>query len=198
MAEPVGLLALQGDFERHQQALARLGAATRLVRRADELRGCAALVLPGGESTTLSRLIDRNGLRAPLRDFAAARPVLATCAGMIMLAQRLDDDPASRHGVEPLGLLDCLVRRNGYGRQVDSFQDQVDLSGLDGAQAPYPGVFIRAPRILEVGPRAEVIGRRGDEPVALRQGLMLALAFHPELTADPRPHRALLALAERL
>lgn len=177
---PVGVLALQGDFELHEQALDRAGAAHVRVRRAAELDGVSALILPGGESTTMTRLIDRTGLRAPLLAFAASgRPVLGTCAGLILLAARIDEDRA-RHGVEPLGLLDVLVRRNGFGRQVDSFVDDVTLA--DGTRAP--GVFIRAPRILETGAGVEVIARWRDEPVAVRAGNVIGLTFHPE--ADPR------------
>ncbi len=193
MTAPIGLLALQGDFEMHRQALARAGAPWRLVRRPAELTGCAGLIVPGGESTTLTRLVDRIGLRGPLRDFAARRPVLGTCAGLIMLAARLDgEDPA--HGVAPLGLLECTVRRNGYGRQIDSFADDVDLAPLDGVAAPFPAVFIRAPRVTAVGAGCDVVATRRGEPVAVRQGRVLGLTFHPELTADPRVHAAFLAL----
>jgi 5'-phosphate synthase pdxT subunit len=190
----IGILALQGDFEAHRQALARMEVDTRLVRRPAELRGCDGLVLPGGESTTLTRLIDRVGLREPLTAFARERPLLATCAGLIMLARALDGE-RDGHGVRPLALVDCVVRRNGYGRQIDSFHGDVDLEPLDGAVAPFPGVFIRAPRIVAVGPQARVIGRRGEEAVAVGQGKILACAFHPELAADTRVHAAFLALA---
>lgn len=190
----IGVLALQGDFERHRQALERLEAATRPVRRPSELAGCAGLVVPGGESTTLSRLIDRAGLREPLVVFARESAVLATCAGLILLAARLEGEQ-NDHGVRTLGVLDCTVRRNGYGRQIDSFHGAVDLALLDGTAAPFPGVFIRAPRICSVGPAAAVIASRGGEPVAVRQGKVLGLAFHPELTDDLRLHAAFLALA---
>lgn len=180
VARPVGVLALQGDFELHEQALDRLGLAHARVRRTAELDDVRALILPGGESTTMTRLIDRVGLRRPLLDFAASgRPLLGTCAGLILLANRIEEDRA-RHGVEPLGLLDVLVRRNGFGRQVDSFVDEVALA--DGGRAP--GVFIRAPRILEAGAGVEVFARWGDEPVAVRAGNVIGLTFHPE--AHPR------------
>ncbi len=183
---PVGVLALQGDYALHEQALARAGRPSRRVRRPAELTGCGALILPGGESTTLTRLMDRAGLREPILAFAAAgAPVLGTCAGLIMLAARLDEDP-DRHGVRPLGLLDVLVRRNGYGRQVDSFVDAVEMAadvlrpfyGEAGEDAQ--GVFIRAPRILEVGDGVTVVARHGDEPVGVRQGNVVGLTFHPE------------------
>ncbi|HPF36542.1 pyridoxal 5'-phosphate synthase glutaminase subunit PdxT [bacterium] len=177
---PIGVLALQGDFELHEQALDRLGRPHVRVRRAEELDGVSALILPGGESTTMTRLIDRVGLRAPLLDFAASgRTMLGTCAGLILLATRIEED-RDRHGVEPLGLLDVLVRRNGFGRQVDSFVDDVTLA--DGGRAP--GVFIRAPRILQTGAGVEVIARWGEEPVAVRAGNIVGLTFHPEANAD--------------
>ncbi len=194
MDRPVGLLTLQGDYEKHRQAFAALGQATCGVRRPAELDGVSCLVIPGGESTTLTRLIDRIGLREPLRAFAAERPVMGTCAGLIMLAARLDDERRGDFGVEPLGLLDCTVRRNAYGRQVDSFTAPVGLQDLDGSSDPYAAVFIRAPRITAVGRRAEVVIRHGGEPVAVRQGRLLGLTFHPELTPDLRVHRAFLDL----
>ncbi len=190
---PIGLLALQGDFERHRQALSALGAPCRLVRSPAELAGCAGLVLPGGESTTMTRLLDLSELRGPVREFAGRRPVLGTCAGLILLASRLVDE-APGHGVAPLGLLDCAVLRNGYGRQIDSFEQDVVLTPLDGSPAPFPAVFIRAPRIVATGPGCEIVARYGDEPVGVRQGRLLGLAFHPELVGDRRVHAAFLAL----
>ncbi|MDD5720379.1 MAG: pyridoxal 5'-phosphate synthase glutaminase subunit PdxT [Candidatus Krumholzibacteria bacterium] len=209
MPLPVGLLALQGDYEMHRRMLAQLGRETIQVRRPAELAQAGALVIPGGESTTLSRLIDRNGLREPLLAFAAAgKPILGTCAGLIMLSRGLvDEAQADWHGVRPLGLLDVTVRRNGYGRQIDSFTEPVRLEGglASGAAAAAAGspavdgtlsvVFIRAPRIAGVGPGAEVIARRlGGEVVGVRQGRIVGLTFHPELGGDARFHR-LLAIA---
>jgi pyridoxal 5'-phosphate synthase pdxT subunit len=191
---PIGLLALQGDFERHEAAFAALGVPTRQVRRPEELAGVRGLVIPGGESTTLSRLIDIVGLRAPLRDFAGEHPVLGTCAGLIMLCTELVAEATVDHGVRTLGLLDCSVRRNAYGRQVDSFTAPVTLAGADPAAAPFPAVFIRAPRLVRVGPRVEVLATHDGHPVAVRQGRLLGLAFHPELTGDLRLHRAFLEL----
>jgi 5'-phosphate synthase pdxT subunit len=202
---PIGLLALQGDFEMHRQAFARAGAETRPVRRPAELAACAGLVIPGGESTTLSRLIDRAGLREPLRQFGRERPILGTCAGLIMLARRLEGE-APEHGVRTLELLDCEVRRNGYGRQIDSFHADVSLAGLAEAGGPegdggalagplFRGVFIRAPRIVGVGPGVEIVAALGDEPVGVREGRVIAFTFHPELTPDPRLHAVFTRMA---
>jgi 5'-phosphate synthase pdxT subunit len=196
--EAVGLLALQGDFDRHRQALAALGRPTRLVRRPAELADCSHLVIPGGESTTLVRLVDRARLREPLRDFAARRPVLGTCAGLILLARSLVDEDRRRHGVAPLGLLDVAVLRNGYGRQIDSFTEDLAVDALNGTRERFRAVYIRAPRITAVGEGVEVLARRdaGGEPVAVRQGHLMGLTFHPELTDDRRFHAAFLALGE--
>ncbi len=197
MGRPIGVLALQGDFDMHRQAFAAVGVSTLPVRRASELAEVAGLVIPGGESTTLSRLIDRNDLRQPLIDFAHERPVLGTCAGLIMLARDVvDETRPDRHGVRPLGLLDVSVQRNGYGRQIDSFTENLTLAPAvfgdeGGSAAPLAAVYIRAPRITDVGPGAEVVCRRPDgEPAGVRQGRVLGLAFHPELTSDGRVHRA--------
>jgi len=176
MELPIGVLALQGDFDLHEQALDRQGLPHVRVRRASELDACRGLIIPGGESTTMTRLIDKAQMRPAILDFASRKPVLGTCAGLIMLAKRLDED-LDRYGVEPLGLLDVLVRRNGYGTQVDSFIDDVAVKGCD---EPFPGYFIRAPRIIEVGEGVEVIATHKGEPVGVRQGLVTGLTFHPE------------------
>ncbi|MBK6898877.1 MAG: pyridoxal 5'-phosphate synthase glutaminase subunit PdxT [bacterium] len=174
---PIGILALQGDFALHAAALDRQGEAYLYVRRPEELAACRGLIIPGGESTTMTRLLDIVGLRQPILDFAAAgKPILGTCAGLIMLAARVDEDE-KRHGVKPLGLLDVLVQRNNYGRQVDSFVDEVAVAGRSGT---VPGVFIRAPRILEVGPGVEVVATWRGETVGVRSGNVTGLAFHPE------------------
>ncbi len=145
MNRPVGLLTLQGDYEKHRKALAALGVETRGVRRPEELEKISALIIPGGESTTLTRLVDRVGLRQPLRDFAAHNPVMGTCAGLIMMSSELVDEQFGDFGVAPLGLLDCAVRRNGYGRQIDSFSAQVGLEALDNQPRPFEAVRCRAP-----------------------------------------------------
>jgi 5'-phosphate synthase pdxT subunit len=196
VARPVGVLALQGDYEMHRRALAAAGASTRPVRRAEDLEIVGGLVIPGGESTTLSRLIDRAGLRAPLLEFAQSRSVLGTCAGLILMGRGLVGETAPDwHGVRPLGLIGVEVRRNGYGRQVDSFTEEIDIAPLDAAGGPLTAVYIRAPRIVTVDPGVEIVCRRPDgEPAGVRQGRHLGLAFHPELTSDLRIHRKFLAL----
>ncbi len=197
MCKPVGLLTLQGDYEKHQRAFAALGCETVGVRRPGELAFVSSLVIPGGESTTLTRLVDRVGLRKPILEFASGHPVMGTCAGLIMLADRLEEEQKSRFGVEPLGLLDCTLLRNGYGRQIDSFTAPVDIERLDGSLQPFPAVFIRAPRIMRIGPDVEVVAEHDGEAVAIRQGDRLGLTFHPELTDDLRIHQAFLDMVHK-
>lgn len=173
----IGILAVQGDFAEHQGVLAARGVPTRLIRRPRDLQGIQGLVLPGGESTTMLRLLDIQGLTEPLRELLATDlPVLATCAGLILLARRVVD-PVQRS----LGVLDLEVARNGYGRQVHS-----GTFPLRGASVPVgtSGVFIRAPRILQVGPDVEVLAYREQDPVLVRSGSVLAACFHPELQKD--------------
>lgn len=188
----VGVLALQGDVREHLAALARLGVATTRVRRPEELAAVDALVLPGGESTTIARLARTfellDPLRARIRD---GLPVLGTCAGMILLADRVLDGAA---GQETFGGIDMTVRRNAFGRQVDSFEGPVEVVGLG---EPVHGVFIRAPWVEEVGPRVEVLARVDHDAgagaaagriVAVRQGNLVATSFHPEVGEDSRVH----------
>jgi 5'-phosphate synthase pdxT subunit len=176
----VGVLALQGDFEAHGKLLASLGAAVREVRTAADLDGLDAFVIPGGESTTMTLGIARDGLREPLLETCARIPVLGTCAGMIMLDR------------DHLGVLDMRCERNAFGRQVRSFEGDVALAGFEG---PFHGVFIRAPWVAEHGPTVEVLGAVDGHPVAVRAGRVLAVAFHPELIGEERLHRHLLAQA---
>lgn len=185
----VGILALQGDIREHATALREVGAEPIEVRLPRDLVGLDGLILPGGESTTMRRLIDLYGLREPIVALAhAGAPVYGTCAGMILLADRIagGDEPVLR-------LLDITVERNGYGRQLDSFEADLAVPSL--GDEPLRGVFIRAPVVSEVGPEVEVLARDPDgRPVAVRQGRVMATAFHPELTGDRRLHRLLLEL----
>ena len=183
----VGILAIQGDVDAHVRALARVDAVGVPVLREKDLTGVDALVLPGGESTTITKGIERLGLWAPLRAFAASgRPLLGTCAGAIVLAREVENRP-----VPTLGVLDVVAVRNAYGTQVDSFvavADPGSAPGLEGLRC----VFIRAPWLREPGPDVEVLVRVDGRPVLVRQGPVLAATFHPELGDDPRVHRLLL------
>ena len=185
----VGVLALQGDFAEHMAALRKLGADAREIRTAVQLNAADALIVPGGESTSMAKLMDAYALREPLREFArSGRPVWGTCAGLILLAKRLVEERP-----EPLGLMDMIVARNGFGRQVDSFETELDIASVDGGA--FHSVFIRAPIVVEVGPGVEALARLDDGTiVAARQDNLLATAFHPELTDDPRMHRFFLRM----
>lgn len=183
----VGVLALQGAFQAHQNALDRLGATTRQVRTPADLAGVDALVMPGGESTTMSRLLHTAELFGPIADrLAAGMPVFGTCAGMILLASEvLDGRPDQRS----FGVIDVSVRRNGYGRQIDSFEHDVEVAGLD---TPFHVVFIRAPKVERAGAGVEVLASHDGVPVLARQGHVLVASFHPELTDDARLHAMFL------
>jgi len=181
----VGILSLQGDFERHGRSIETLGVEPVRVTMPADLEGIAALVLPGGESTTMLRLLASTGLREPLESFARSRPVLGTCAGLILLGSGAEGLPGPT-----LGVLDVTVERNAYGRQIDSVAAEIAAPAVGGT---FHGVFIRAPRIRRVGAAVEVIARRGEEPVGVRQGRVVGLCFHPELTGDLRLHRWFLA-----
>jgi 5'-phosphate synthase pdxT subunit len=181
---------MQGAFAEHIRALAAAGARTRLVRTREDLHSLDGIVLPGGESTTMTMLMERMGLLEPLRNaIASGLPTLATCAGVIVLAREVSDGMA---GQRALGLLDVAVRRNGYGRQVESFEADLDIAGIGGKA--FPGVFIRSPLVESVG-KAEVLAEHDGHPVAVRQGGILALCFHPELTNDLRLHREFVRIA---
>jgi 5'-phosphate synthase pdxT subunit len=181
MGVRVGLLALQGDFAAHAGALTRVGATTEEIRRPNELDGLDGVIIPGGESTTLLNLMRDEPWFERLREFTArGGAIFGTCAGAILLARHVEPGQAS------LGLLDATIRRNGYGRQVDSFE--ADLA-VEGRAAPLVGVFIRAPRIVSAGPQVRVLARHRGEPVLVRQGRILAATFHPELTEDGWLHR---------
>ena len=196
MSAPViGVLALQGDVREHLAALTAVGARARAVRRPEELAEVDGLVVPGGESTTMAKLAARFGMLAPLR--AAVQgglPVFGSCAGMIMLADTVLDAPADQ---ETIGGLHVTVRRNAFGRQVDSFETEVAITGVDGP--PVHAVFIRAPWVEDAAADVEVLGRVEGGPadgkiVAVRQGRLVATSFHPELTGDPRVHALFVEL----
>jgi 5'-phosphate synthase pdxT subunit len=177
----VGILALQGDFEAHAKLVERVGATAKEVRVPADLEGLDALIIPGGESTVMTLGIEREGLAEPLRELIGrGTPVLGTCAGMIMLDR------------DHLGVLDIEARRNAFGRQLRSFEAELDLDGVGGG--PVHAVFIRAPWVAEHGSAVEVLARVDEHPVAIRQGNVLAVAFHPELSDDDRLHRLLVSM----
>jgi pyridoxal 5'-phosphate synthase pdxT subunit len=180
----VGVLALQGDFEAHSKILGALGASAREVRVPTDLDGVDALILPGGESTVMTLGIERERLGEPLRALAAAgTPILGTCAGMIMLDR------------DHLGVLDIIAERNAFGRQLRSFEADLQIEGVTGG--PVHAVFIRAPWVRERGPGVRVLADLDGHPVAVRQGNVVAISFHPELTGERRLHELLLGLAAR-
>ena len=192
----IGVLALQGDTREHLHALAELDVIARPVRRPDELDSVEALIIPGGESTAMSKLAIEFGMTEPLRKrIAGGMPTYGSCAGMIMLAGTILD---GRPDQVPFGGIDMTVRRNAFGRQVDSFEGTVDISDIDGG--PFSAVFIRAPWVESVGPDVRVLGRvtggaAAGRIVAVRQQHLLATAFHPELTGDLRVHRYFVEMA---
>lgn len=180
MSALVGVLALQGDFAAHARALAQVGGQAREVRTARDLEGIDGLVIPGGESTVIAAGIEREGLAAPLRDLVkAGTPLLGTCAGLIVA------------GRDHLGLIDLQARRNAFGRQVRSFEAELEIAGLAGG--PLRAVFIRAPWIESAGEGVELLAHVDGHPVAARQGNVTVVAFHPELSGDPRLHQQWLA-----
>jgi 5'-phosphate synthase pdxT subunit len=186
----IGVLAVQGDVQEHLDALRRAGADVGPVRTPEEIAASDGLVIPGGESTTIGKLMARYGLLEPIRALVAdGKPLLGTCAGMIVMAKRIgcaaNDQPA-------LGLMDITVQRNAFGRQVDSFEADLDFQGVDGG--PVRAVFIRAPVITDTGDGVKVLATCEGRIVAARQGSMLALAFHPELTEDVRVQRYFLGM----
>jgi 5'-phosphate synthase pdxT subunit len=185
----VGVLALQGDFREHREVLEAMGHEVREVRKPAQLDGLDALIIPGGESTTIARLILSNGFQQPLRDFCASgRPVWGTCAGAILLAREVDR--LDRPGIETMAI---SVHRNAFGRQIDSFEADLDIAGLEGG--PFHAVFIRAPRIESVRFPARAIATLDDGTiVAARQDNLLATSFHPELTGDTRLHAFFLTI----
>jgi pyridoxal 5'-phosphate synthase pdxT subunit len=189
----IGILALQGAFREHAQAVTSLGADAALVKRNNQLADLDGLIVPGGESTSMGRLLREYDLIGPIREKAAKGfPVFGTCAGMIVLANKIQgaDGEEEAH----LGLMEVEVSRNSFGRQKDSFETDLDIPAI--GDQPFPAVFIRAPHILSVGPDVEVLGTYEDRVVAVRQGHLLALSFHPELTGDNRLHSLFLEAAK--
>lgn len=188
----VGVLALQGDFAEHRCALLRTGANPIEVRKASELEGLDGLIIPGGESTAIAKLIDYFELRSPLLRLAAQGiPIWGTCAGLILLASKLSEGRP-----EPLQLMDTTVTRNGFGRQAESFETEILMEGVDGP--PFHGIFIRAPRIDSTGPNVDILATLGDGSiVAAREANILATAFHPELTSDARVHQYFVDIVAR-
>ncbi len=185
----VGVLALQGAFREHRQALEKLGCEVVEVRKPEEMNDIQGLIIPGGESTTMGKLLP-NGLGDRIKELAKSNfPIFGTCAGMIILSKDIEDSDQYR-----LGLMDIKVRRNAFGRQVDSFEADIDISAL-GAK-PVRAVFIRAPFVSEVKPNVGILAEYADKIVFVRQGNMLASAFHPELTEDNRIHRYFLNIIE--
>jgi 5'-phosphate synthase pdxT subunit len=188
-APRIGVVAYQGDVREHLAVLAAVGADGRQVRVPADLDEVDGVIVPGGESTVIGKLAARYGLLGPLRERAlAGLPVFGTCAGMILLAREVEGPPQ-----DLLGVLDVRVRRNAFGRQVASFEAEVDVKGLDGG--PVPAAFIRAPWVAEAGPAVEVLAEVEGRVVAVRQGDLLATAFHPELTGERRLHRWFVDLA---
>ena len=189
----VGVLAIQGDFAEHRKSLEQLGVEVKEVRLPEELDEIDGLIVPGGESTTIVQLIDIYEMREKLREriLDDQMPTWGTCAGMIVMAGELTD-----HRPTPLSLMDTVVSRNAFGRQVDSFESDLEVSGMDGP--PYRAVFIRAPVFVSVGEAVEVIASLDDgRPVAVKQGHMLATAFHPELTDDARMHKLFVGMVQQ-
>ena len=185
----IGVLALQGDAREHLRALESSGATPVEVKTAAQLAGVDALVLPGGESTTIGKLLDRFELLGPLRDRANdGMPLFGTCAGLILMANEIVGGQDAPHRI---GVMDIVVRRNAYGRQVDSFESELQVSGVDG---PLTAVFIRAPVIERVGENIEVLATCDDSPVLVRQDHLLASSFHPEMTGDARLHAMFVSM----
>ena len=186
----IGVLALQGDVREHLVALAGLGVTARPIRRAAELGALDGIVVPGGESTTICRLLDVFELREPLAArLADGLPAFGSCAGMIVLAGEILDGRADQRA---LGAIDIVVRRNAFGRQVDSFETDLEIDGVTGG--PLRAVFIRAPWVERAGPDVAVLARVGEHPVAVRQGSVLATSFHPEVSGDDRLHALFLKM----
>lgn len=189
----VGVLALQGAFAKHIQMLAKIGIAAKEIRYPSELESCDALIIPGGESTTITKQMQFIDLRLPLTRFAETKPVFGTCAGLILISKEVISN-----SIEPLGLINVTVERNAFGRQVESFQTQIDLRLESGQPKKFPAYFIRAPRIRRCSPEVQVLARYEEEPILVRQGHHLGATFHPELSQDPSIHLYFVNLVKSL
>lgn len=182
----IGVLALQGDFIEHIAFLMKLGVKAIPVRKPDELKGLSGLILPGGESTTMMSLVYSFDLLKPLKKLAHnGLPVMGTCAGMILMSKKVYN-----FNMDTLSLIDMEVKRNAFGRQLDSFETELDIPAL--GKEPFPAVFIRAPLVESISPQVEILGKLNSDVVAVRQNKLLAIAFHPELSSDTRLHRYFL------
>lgn len=187
----IGVLALQGAFKKHLEMLLSLGANAIEVRKVEDLAHCDALIIPGGESTTILKQIDFVGLEQPLKDFASQKPIFGTCAGLILISHEILKDK-----MKPFNLLNISVERNAFGRQCESFQAEVELH-LSGVKSRhFPAIFIRAPRIRAVGEEVQVLAAFEGEPILVRQGIHLGATFHPELTSNPAIHQYFLHLVK--
>ena len=186
MYKKIGVLALQGDFAKHQTMLRLLKVETIFVKKPEDLHRCAGLIIPGGESTTLMKLLGKGNLYEPIREFAKKSPIMGTCAGAIMVSSTVDDNR-----IKPLRLIDISIARNAYGRQIDSFITHVDVAFLKRSER-FKTVFIRAPKIRSVGSQVEVLMELHGSPIMVQDNNVLALTFHPELTNDPRIHKYFL------
>ena len=184
----IGLLALQGDFDMHRQVVQDLGRTAYEVRTVDDLAHVDCLIMPGGESTAMRKLMRLGGLFGAIPQFAKSHPIMATCAGLILLSRGIEGAPQE----ETLGLIDCTVSRNAYGRQYHSFR-QSGRVRLPEGETEFEMVFIRAPQIVRIGGSVEIHGRLGDEPTLIRQENILAMTFHPELSRDGRIHEFFLS-----
>ena len=182
----IGVFALQGDFEKHAVTLNSMGRETVLVRTKKELDLCGGLIIPGGESSTLSKLLKKHQLWENILEFARHNPVFGTCAGLILLSKQIINEP-----VDTLGLIDIVTERNAYGRQIDSFIDEINIK-TSGMEFKFDGVFIRAPKIVSIGQNVTPMAWHQQNIVMVEQGHILAAAFHPELTADNRIHEYFL------
>lgn len=188
----IGVLSLQGGFQRHIDILTRLGASPMGVRHSEELEQCSSLIIPGGESTTIAMIMKRRGLHNQIsRRIREGMPVFGTCAGMILLSRHIDG--RSEHS---FAALDASILRNAYGSQVHSFEAEIDIQDEDMSISNFPAVFIRAPKIEELGPEVKVLAEFNSAPVLVRQGKVLASSFHPELTDDGRIHEYFMRMTE--